>query len=436
MESKWDALSALGAITAAWLLLTGTWGVARAVYVYLLPQVRRGNAWLRAQGAWAVVTGATSGIGKAYAHELARRGLDIVLISRSLSKLEQEAREIERLHGRSTRIIQADFTGGLEIYGAIEAGLRGLEIGVLVNNVGMAYGGRGGVFRKLLDLEDLGQSVSDIINCNAMSVAQVSRAMRAMSRDSAAATTLGARVPWSAPEGTGTPLAVVMLDSPAPASRLPIPDPPRFQVFSPGSLGALHPPDSASGLLGLWACSTMPGASLPSPNPLRVGLLLREGQSPRPFFPGAVTPSNAIPCSRGKGVIINVSSQAGCRRGIPLRALYSATKAFVRFFSEAVCEEYLPQGITIQTVSPMLVSTNMTHNLPTGLLVKDADEFAREALDTLGLSSHVSGCLGHAVQSFLLPFGLLRWFLHSRQGVSLLSAGSKSNLPSLKPQST
>nr|XP_013002345.1 very-long-chain 3-oxoacyl-CoA reductase-B-like isoform X3 [Cavia porcellus] len=173
MESKWDVLSALGAITAAGLLLTGTWGVARAVYVYLLPQVRRGNAWLRAQGAWAVVTGATSGIGKAYAHELARRGLDIVLISRSLSKLEQEAREIERLHGRSTRIIQADFTGGLEIYGAIEAGLRGLEIGVLVNNVGMAYGGRGGVFRKLLDLEDLGQSVSDIINCNAMSVAQM-----------------------------------------------------------------------------------------------------------------------------------------------------------------------------------------------------------------------------------------------------------------------
>lgn len=53
MGSQWDALSALGALAAAWLLLRGTWGVARAVYVYLLPQVRRGNAWLRAQGAWA-----------------------------------------------------------------------------------------------------------------------------------------------------------------------------------------------------------------------------------------------------------------------------------------------------------------------------------------------------------------------------------------------
>lgn len=53
MESGWDALSALGAVTAAWLLLRATWGVARAAYVYLLPQVRWGNAWLRAQGPWA-----------------------------------------------------------------------------------------------------------------------------------------------------------------------------------------------------------------------------------------------------------------------------------------------------------------------------------------------------------------------------------------------
>lgn len=37
----------------------------------------------------------------------------------------------ERLHGKSTRVIQVDFTGGLEIYEAIEAGLKDLEIGVL-----------------------------------------------------------------------------------------------------------------------------------------------------------------------------------------------------------------------------------------------------------------------------------------------------------------
>lgn len=37
----------------------------------------------------------------------------------------------ERLYGKSTRVIQVDFTGGLEIYETIEAGLKDLEIGVL-----------------------------------------------------------------------------------------------------------------------------------------------------------------------------------------------------------------------------------------------------------------------------------------------------------------
>jgi 17beta-estradiol 17-dehydrogenase / very-long-chain 3-oxoacyl-CoA reductase len=42
----------------------------------------------------AVVTGATDGIGKAYAFELARKGLNIVLVSRTMSKLQDVAKEI------------------------------------------------------------------------------------------------------------------------------------------------------------------------------------------------------------------------------------------------------------------------------------------------------------------------------------------------------
>nr|XP_023418580.1 testosterone 17-beta-dehydrogenase 3-like isoform X1 [Cavia porcellus] len=277
-----------------------------------------------------VVTGATSGIGKAYAHELARRGLDIVLISRSLSKLEQEAREIERLHGRSTRIIQADFTRGLEIYGAIEAGLRGLEIGVLVNNVGMVYGGGGSTFRKLLDLEDVGQLALNLCGSSCPSLPSAGVPM------------------WTSVPSLGS----VLLK------------------------GTEH---------------------------IRYHQLQRDvGGTDGPHCPAP-----------------------------------DGQQAFVRIFSEAVCAEYFPHGVTIQTVSPMFVSTNMIDNAQTGLLVKDADEFAREALDTLGLSSHVSGCLWHSVQSFLLPFVLPQWLRHSRWMVNLLSAGSKSKLlPFVKPQGT
>lgn len=53
MEPEWDALRVLGAATALLLLLWATWAVGSTVYVYLLPQVRRSNHWLRAHGAWA-----------------------------------------------------------------------------------------------------------------------------------------------------------------------------------------------------------------------------------------------------------------------------------------------------------------------------------------------------------------------------------------------
>ena len=46
-------------------------------------------------GKWALVTGSTDGIGKAYAFNLAKRGLNIVLVSRSPYKLQNVAAEIE-----------------------------------------------------------------------------------------------------------------------------------------------------------------------------------------------------------------------------------------------------------------------------------------------------------------------------------------------------
>lgn len=44
---------------------------------------------------WAVVTGATDGIGKAMAQELARRGFNLVLVSRSIDKLNSVAKELQ-----------------------------------------------------------------------------------------------------------------------------------------------------------------------------------------------------------------------------------------------------------------------------------------------------------------------------------------------------
>ncbi|XP_072530320.1 hydroxysteroid (20-beta) dehydrogenase 2 [Salminus brasiliensis] len=160
----------LGGFTALYYLLKWSWACWRGFKMYLLSEIWHTD--LRKFGRWAVVTGATSGIGRAYAMELARRGLDIVLISRSEEKLHRVAKEIESQYGRQTRTIQADFTEGQSIYLGIAQKLEGLEIGILVNNVAMNYAR---MLAHFLDVPDTEQRITQVINCNILSVTQMSR---------------------------------------------------------------------------------------------------------------------------------------------------------------------------------------------------------------------------------------------------------------------
>ncbi|KAL7305442.1 hypothetical protein TKK_0002183 [Trichogramma kaykai] len=94
---------------------------------------------LPSQGKWAVVTGATDGLGKAFAQALANKGMNIVLVSRSLAKLQETAAEIKQAYGVEVQYVEADLTGGLPVYRKIGEAIKDLEIGVLVNNAGRSY---------------------------------------------------------------------------------------------------------------------------------------------------------------------------------------------------------------------------------------------------------------------------------------------------------
>lgn len=87
-------------------------------------------------GKWAVITGCTDGIGRQYAFQLAARGLNIVLISRTPEKLMAVAAEIEQRHQVKTKWIAADFSLGRPIYEKLRQELAGVPVGILVNNVG------------------------------------------------------------------------------------------------------------------------------------------------------------------------------------------------------------------------------------------------------------------------------------------------------------
>jgi 17beta-estradiol 17-dehydrogenase / very-long-chain 3-oxoacyl-CoA reductase len=68
---------------------------------------------LKKLGKWAVVTGATDGIGKAYAMALAKKGMSVVLISRTEAKLKEVQGEIiaKGYNGVEVKYIVCDGTG-------------------------------------------------------------------------------------------------------------------------------------------------------------------------------------------------------------------------------------------------------------------------------------------------------------------------------------
>ena len=119
---------------------------------------------VRTLGSWAVVTGASEGIGKSYAVELARRGLNIVLMSRSREKLQKVADEIQEKYGREVLVVPVDFTHGKNVYTSLAEKLETLDIGVLVNNVGLSH-----KYAQFL-LEAGAQRLRDMIevNCQAL----------------------------------------------------------------------------------------------------------------------------------------------------------------------------------------------------------------------------------------------------------------------------
>ena len=89
----------------------------------------------------ALVTGASSGIGATYAERLARRGHDLVLVARDLSRLEALAGQLSLKHGVRVEIVVADLNQREDL-AAVETQLRGDErISMLINNAGVAVNG-------------------------------------------------------------------------------------------------------------------------------------------------------------------------------------------------------------------------------------------------------------------------------------------------------
>ncbi|XP_046681926.1 hydroxysteroid dehydrogenase-like protein 1 [Homalodisca vitripennis] len=273
-----------GCALVATVLTDVLWGLMLGIRAHLLPRLHFFAVDLKERyGSWAVVTGSTDGIGRAYAMELAKRGINIVLISRTQDKLTKIAAQIESLYGVKTKTIAIDYSKGQFVFDTIDKELKDIPVGILVNNVGKQYS------YPMYLTEVPEQELWDIVNIN---------------------------------------------------------------------IGAAT---------------------------LMTRLLLPQMKQ------------------RGRGAIVNVSSSSELQP-LPLMTVYAASKVYLKSFSEALRVEYQGSGITIQHLSPLFINTKMnafSYRLQTSsIFVPDAETYAQNAINTLGIVNHSTGYWAHGIQYF------------------------------------
>jgi len=136
MDMMWDYLPLLASVVGGVFLFLKVCDFLNWFFVTFLRPAKD----LKKLGSWAVVTGATDGIGKAIARQLAKKGLNIVLISRTQSKLDTVQAEIEKECQVDVKTISIDYSAfDKDAQDKMMSVCGDLEIGVLVNNVGISY---------------------------------------------------------------------------------------------------------------------------------------------------------------------------------------------------------------------------------------------------------------------------------------------------------
>jgi len=93
--------------------------------------------FLKRYGPWALVAGASEGIGAAFARELARRGLNLVLVARRREPLEAAAREIAGFAAVQVRCLSLDLARA-DAAEALGKEVAGIDVGLVVYNAALA----------------------------------------------------------------------------------------------------------------------------------------------------------------------------------------------------------------------------------------------------------------------------------------------------------
>ena len=231
----------------------------------------------------ALITGASGGIGEAFARQLAALGKDLVLVARSEERLNALAREMEAQHAVQARVIVADLArhdSATVLYA--ETGRLGLDIDLLVNNAGFA---KAGAFSELpFDVQ------ADMVRLNVNTLTELTRLYLPSMRErrsggviNVASNAAFQPVPYTAVYGATK--AYVLSFSEAIAEEVAT-DGVRVMALCPGATATdFH--DTA----GVWVQQQ---SSMPTPDEVVAAGLRAFGRGRRTFLHGATNQLTAI----------------------------------------------------------------------------------------------------------------------------------------------
>jgi hypothetical protein len=106
----------------------------------------------------ALITGASGGIGGAFARQLAKRGHDLVLVARRRERMEKLAAELTDAHGVEVEVVEADLAKDGDV-SAVEERVRRGDIDLLVNDAGFGTRGEFAGLPLARELEELDVNV-------------------------------------------------------------------------------------------------------------------------------------------------------------------------------------------------------------------------------------------------------------------------------------
>ena len=112
-------------------------------------------------GPWALVTGASSGIGREIARHVAASGINLVLVARRVARLQEVGRALAADFGVAYRVVEADLSSP-SFFAPIERATADLELGLLVGNAGFPNPGE----LWMLERDELMKAIHVKVNAN------------------------------------------------------------------------------------------------------------------------------------------------------------------------------------------------------------------------------------------------------------------------------